>query len=537
MGSRTNETSMWTVLTSPVYAVLFCATVLSNIGTWMHEVGASWLMTELSADPTKIAMIQTAVALPIFLFALPAGALADLVDRRKLLVVVNLLACFIAIGLGAVIHVGIISPWILISFTFALGISAAFIAPAWQAIVPNLVDRSQLSEAVALNGVGINISRAIGPAIAGVLIVSFGIQAPFWLNAVSYLFIICALLWWSPPNQKKHGLPTEHAVPAIVSGLRYARHSIPLRNTLVRAVAFFLAASVFWALLPLIVSHQMKADASLYGTATALIGVGALFGAFLMPRLKVYMEPSSMLLVATIIDAGIFVVLALTFTTTSLLVSCFTFGASWIIALANLNVSAQTSLPNWVRARGLSIFLMVFFGAMSLGSIIWGNVASALPLAQTLMIAGGILVIGALATIRNRLNLGDDRDLEPSLHWPTPKLANGLGEAPASLDQGPVMVTIEYYVNKQDWRDFKTSIQQLGVARKRYGAYQWGVFQDTANPNRFLEYFFESSWLHHLQHHEHTSEEDRQQQIIVNQFHEKSESPLVSHFLSASSDA
>lgn len=531
MNQVTTPASMWAPLSSPLYAMLFTATVISNIGTWMHEVGASWLMTEMTQDPAKVALIQTAVSLPIFLFALPAGALADLMDRRKLLIAINAVACLLALGLAVTIEFGFVGPWILIAFTFSLGVSAAFIAPAWQAIVPGLVNKSQLSAAVSLNGVGINISRAIGPAVAGALIVSSGIETPFWVNSVSYLFIISALLWWRPNETAHQGLPKEHILPAMISGLRYARHSKPLINTLVRALAFFIAASAFWALLPIIVNVEMEGQASLYGLATGLVGAGALAGAFALPKLKAHFSPSTLLLVVSLLDATLFIALSLTFNQGVLLVCCFLFGGAWIIALANLNVSAQTSLPNWVRARGLSVFLTVFFGAMSLGSVVWGNIASVLPLTDTLLIASFVLVLGGLATTGIKLNLGTEQDLEPSLHWATPQIDKSLSDQSNVEDRGPVMVTIEYLVDDADWTAFNEAIVQLGEARKRYGAYQWGVVQDTSHPQRFVEYFFESSWLHHLHHHERTAGEDREKQRLVNAFHSANTSPLVQHML------
>ncbi len=531
MNQVTTPTSMWSPLRSPLYAILFTATVISNIGTWMHEVGASWLMAEMTQDPAKVALIQTAVSLPIFFFALPAGALADLMDRRKLLIIINTVACLIATGLATTIQSGVIVPWVLIAFTFSLGVSAAFIAPAWQAIVPGLVNKSQLSAAVSLNGVGINISRAVGPAIAGALIVSSGIEAPFWVNSVSYVFIIAALLWWRPTATLRQGLPKEHILPAMISGLRYARHSKPLINTLVRALAFFIAASAFWALLPVIVNVEMSGQASLYGLATGLVGAGALVGAVTLPTLKTKFSSGALLLMVSLLDAILFVALSLTFSKVVLLACCFLFGSAWIIALANLNVSAQTSLPNWVRARGLSVFLTVFFGAMSLGSVMWGNIASVLPVADTLLIAACVLVVGGLATARIKLNLGTEQDLEPSLHWATPQIDKSLSAQSNVEDRGPVMVTIEYLVDDADWTGFYEAIAQLGEARRRYGAYQWGVVQDTSQPQRFVEYFFESSWLHHLHHHERTAGEDREKQRIVNAFHSAETSPLVQHML------
>lgn len=541
--SRPKITSMWSPLSSPTYLLLFIATIVSNIGTWMHEVGAAWLMTLLTRDPAIVALVQMAVSLPIFLFALPAGALADVVDRRKMLLVVNVIACGLAAILACLIQMDVISPSLLLVFTFLLGSCAAFMAPAWQAIVPSLVNRAQLSAAVSLNGVGINISRAIGPSVAGVLIVSVGIHAPFTVNALSFLAIIGALLWWKPPNQSHvqsaTALPKEHLIAAMINGLRYARHSEPLQATLIRAFAFFIAVSAFWSLLPVVVSQQMQAQAELFGIATGFVGVGALCGAVILPALKAKYSPSRILQAVSLLDAFLLALLALTFNTASLLCTCFMFGAAWILALANLNVSAQTALPNWVRARGLSVFLMVFFGAMSVGSIIWGNVATLTSLSHALLTASGVLVIGVFVTRNFPLNLGSERDLEPTIPWSTPQLSallqsddeTQINEV-AHADRGPVMVTIEYQIKLAEQSAFLHSITQLGEARKRYGAYQWGVMQNTNDPRLFTEYFFEQSWLQHLHHHARVAGDDRECQALVNQFHQGENAPVVTHMLS-----
>lgn len=525
--------TMWSPLKNKTYAVLFLATVVSNIGTWMHEVGASWKMTEMTQDPAMVALIQTAISLPIFFFALPAGAMADLFNRKSLLISVNFIAFACAIALALLMQLNEVSPVLLLIFTFLLGICAAFIAPAWQAIVPSLVAKGELTAAVSLNGVGINISRAIGPALAGALIVSLGIQTPFWVNSISFIVIIIALHWWKPQNQVHSGLPKEHILPAMVSGLKYARHSIPLKATLIRAAAYFIAASAFWSLLPIIVNKGLEAQANIFGFATGLVGAGALFGAILLPKLKQKFNPSKLLFFASIADALLFVALAFSLNTIVLMITCFVFGSLWIIALSNLNVSAQTSLPNWVRARGLAVFLTVFFGSMSVGSILWGSVASNISLQSTLYCAATVLVIGAVTTAKFKLNLASEHDLEPSLHWPTPEAHKTLFVKYENHDLSPVLVTIEYKVEQHHWAKFLDAIHLLGDARKRYGAYQWGIMQNVAEPTQFTEYFFESSWLQHLHHHERTSGDDKQHQDYVNKFHCGNIKPEVKHLVGA----
>jgi len=255
------------------FAVLWAATVISNIGTWMNDVGASWLMTSLAPSPLMVSLVQAATALPIFLLALPAGALADIVDRRKLLLVVSGVMAVAALLMGLTVLAGAMTPLLLLLFTFTLGAGAALVAPSWQAIVPKLVPREELQPAVALNSVGVNISRAIGPALGGGVIVALGVAWPFLLNAVSFLSVILALLWWKPPPSPPRHLPAERFWSAMRSGIRYARASGPLKATLIRAVAFFLFGSAYWALLPLIVRQQLGGGPALYTASCSAASV------------------------------------------------------------------------------------------------------------------------------------------------------------------------------------------------------------------------------------------------------------------------
>lgn len=249
--------SAWAPLRHRAFAVLWVATVVSNVGTWMNDVGAGWLMASLAPSPVMVALIQTATALPMFLFALPAGALADILDRRRLLLAVQAAMAVTALALGLSVLWGGMTPALLLLFTFALGTGAALVAPAWQAVVPGLVPRAALTQAVALNSLGVNLSRAIGPALGGAVLASLGAAWPFLLNAASFAGVIAALLWWRPPPAPTRRLPPEGLAEAMLGGLRYAAASPPLKATLVRAVLFFLFASAYWALLPLIVRQTL----------------------------------------------------------------------------------------------------------------------------------------------------------------------------------------------------------------------------------------------------------------------------------------
>jgi MFS family permease len=518
--------SPWAPFAHLPFAVLWVATVISNVGTWMHDVASGWLMTSLSPSPLMVALVQAATTAPVFLLALPAGAFADLVDRRRLLLVVMAFLAIATLALGLLVLAGQINAWVLIGFTLVSGAGASFVAPAWQAIVPQLVPRAALQPAVALNSVGINISRAIGPALAGLIIASFGIAWPYLLNAASFLVVIAALLWWRPPPRPQSHLPAERFWSAVRAGLRYARSSGPLRSTLIRAVAFFLFASAYWALLPLIARQELGGGPELYGLMLGAMGLGAVAGAVVLPTLKARLGVDALVAVGTVGTALVLVVFALVRRPDAAVLASLLAGASWIAVLSSLNVSAQLALPDWVRARGLSIFITVFFGAMTLGSLIWGQLASLLGIPTTLAIAAAGALLGALVTFRWKLQQGAALDLSPSAHWPEPLVARNV-----EPDRGPVMVTIDYRIEPENAAAFLTAMAGLEAERRRNGAYAWGLFENAAEPGHYLEYFTEESWLGHLHHHDRVTEADRALQSSIRALQLGGRDPIVTHYL------
>ncbi|HEU0222483.1 MAG TPA: MFS transporter, partial [Paracoccaceae bacterium] len=518
--------SAWAPFAHASFAVLWTATVISNIGTWMHDVASGWLMTSLAPSPLMVALVQAATTAPVFLFALGAGALADLVDRRRLLIVVMAFLAIATLILGLLVLFELMGPWILLVFTFLSGAGAAFVAPAWQSIVPHLVPRSELQPAVALNSVGINISRAIGPALAGVIIAGAGISWPYLLNVFSFVIVIAALLWWRPPPRRESLLPAERFWGAIRSGLRYARASGPMRATLVRAVAFFLFASAYWALLPLIARQELEGGPELYGIMLGAVGFGAVGGALFLPRLKKRLGADGLVAAGTAGTALVLVVFALIKRPEAATIVSLIAGASWIAVLSSLNVSAQVALPDWVRARGLSVFITIFFGSMTLGSMIWGQAASWFGIPAALLLAAAGAIVCAVLSWPFKLQQGAGLDLSPSSHWPAPVVA---GEV--RPDRGPVMVTVDYTVEPARAAEFVVAMDDLRAARQRDGAYAWGLFEDVAAPGRYVECFLEESWLAHLRHHERVTEADRAIQDGARAFHIGEGGPRVTHYL------
>jgi MFS family permease len=371
--------ALWIAFRHTTFTVVWIATVVANVGTWMYNAASGWLMTSLDADPLTVSLVQVASSLPMFLFALPAGALADTVDKRRFLIGWEIALTVVAAASAVLVWLDLVKPSILLLFTFLLGAGAAFTAPAWQSVVPQLVPKQDLAAAVASNGVGINISRAIGPALGGVVIGGLGIAAPFWMNALSNFAVIGVLLWWRPPSQGT-GLPPERLTDALVIGLRHARYNPNLRATLIRAVAFFFFASAYWALLPLVARNQIAGGPELYGILLGAIGIGAVVGAFTLPWMKATLGPDRLVAVGTLGTALSLSLLGIAHHSALGLAACVVAGVSWIAVLATLNVSVQMSLPDWVRGRGLAMFVTVFFGAMTAGSALWGQLALICPL-------------------------------------------------------------------------------------------------------------------------------------------------------------
>lgn len=511
-----------------VFTVLWIATVISNIGTWMQNAAAGWLMTGLDPDPLIVSLVQVATALPMFLFGLPAGALADILDRRRLLIAVQLVLTVLIAGLALLVWLNIVTPFTLLVFTFLAGAGAALIAPAWQAIVPQLVPRENLHPAVALNSVGINISRAIGPALAGIIIGVLGLAAPFWLNALSNIGVIAALIWWRMPAQSSH-LPAERFGSALRIGLRHARGNPHLRATLLRAAGFFLFASAYWALLPLVARNQVAGGPELYGILLGAIGAGAVTGAFVLPRLKAWLGADWLVAAGIIGTAAALVLFGIARQPATAVTASAIAGLSWIAVLATMNVSAQVALPGWVRGRGLAMFATVQFGAMSLGSVVWGQVAALtnLPSTHFLAAAGALVAIPLLW--RWKLQTGEGVNMTPSMHWPAPILSHDV-----DVDRGPVLTTLEYLINADDREAFLEAINLLAQQRRRDGAYGWAVFEDAASVGRFVETFYVASWLEHLRQHERVTQADKAVQERANAFHKGEGRPAVSHLIVAS---
>lgn len=522
--SPTPSPGPWAPLGMRVFRWLWFAALFSNIGTWIHEVAAGWLMTELSASSLMVALVQAATMGPVFLLGLPAGALADIVDRRRLLMVAQVWNVVAAGLLAALAFAGLVTPGLLLALVGLLAIGSALHMPAFQAIVPDLVPRTMLKPAVTLNGVAINLARAIGPALAGLIISLIGIWAAFAINAVTFLAVLFVVWRWRPPARGTR-LPPEHLVRAVLVGLRYAHHDRPLQIVLTRAALFMTCASAGWALMPVVVRSDLDRSAADYGIALAAVGLGAVSGAFLLPRLGRKLRADILVIAATLAFAGGMVAMAL-IPNFWLLVPCLVvLGLAWITMMATLNASAQTVLPDWVRARGLSVFLIAFSGSMAIGAAAWGLLADLTTTPTSLLAAAALAGAGCLLAPYLPLATGELRDLAPTKQMPVhsdPRTAD---------DTGEVQVLVHYRIDPVDETEFRTLLQGVRRWRLRTGAHAWCLYRDFDRPDQWVESFVVSSWVEHLRQHTRTTEDDWTSQQAAYRLHRGDEPPQVVHLI------
>lgn len=516
--------SAFAPLRQPVFAVLWVATVLGNTGTFMRDVASSWLVTDLSASPTAVAMVQAAGTLPIFLLAIPAGVLSDILNRRRLLIAIQVALAGVSAVLMLLAQSGGLTVAVLVGLTFLGGIGAALMGPTWQAIVPELVPKPDLKNAVALNSLGFNIARAIGPAVGGALLATFGAAVTYGADVASYVLVIAALLWWRRKPDADDAL-SEQFLGAFRAGLRYARASRALHIVLLRAAVFFVFSSAAWSLLPLVARNLLHGDAGFYGILLGAVGAGAILGALALPTLRRHLDADGLMLAAALLTAAVMAVLSLAPPQWVAVLVLLLLGAGWITALTTLNGTTQAVLPNWVRGRGLAIYLTVFNGALAGGSLLWGAVAEGFGIPVTLQIGAAALALAGLLARLIRLPAGE-ADLTPSNHWPEPLLAE-----PVEHDRGPVVITVRYRIRKEDRPAFLALLHRLSEERRRDGAYAWGITEDAADPEQLLEWFMVESWAEHLRQHRRVSKADHDLQQAALDFHIGPDKPVVQHFL------
>lgn len=477
----------WGVFGNVAFTVILVASAISSIGIAMFDTAMSWLMTSLNPDPLMVSAVQVATMAPMFLMTIPAGALTDVVDPRRLLIVAQVGVVAVGVVFAGIVAIGWVSTLGLLATSFLLGAAGALAAPAWQTITPMLVPRSELDDAIAVSNASYNVSRAVGPALGGVAITAISLKLPFWVYVATSVVVVAALLWWRPPRRAPETLPAERLRAAVAAGLRYARNNRDLDATLIRAIAFFPFASAYWALMPLIARDRLHGGAELYGVLMGVVGAGSIVGSLGIETLKARLGPNLSAAVGAVGTALALALFAAARRPEIAMIASFIAGASWILVMTTMFVSAQVALPDWVRGRGLAIFLTAYFGAMTVGSALWGAVASRGGIPFALNVAAVATAVGLALTYRWKLETGAALDLAPSMHWRAPAFVERLDD-----DVGPILALIEYRIDPQDRSKFFTLMQEIGRERMRDGAYAWNLFHDPNDSGRSIE-----TWLVH----------------------------------------
>ena len=476
--------------------MLWAVWMTANIAMWMNDVAAAWLMTSLTTSPVMVALVQSAATLPVFLLGLPSGALADILDRRRWFMATQIWVASVAVLTTGVILLGGMSAPLLLVLTFLNGMGLAMRWPVFAAIVPEIVPREQLSAALALNGIAMNASRIIGPILAGALIASAGSEYVFMLNALLSVAAAFAIKQWRR-EQKVSALPGERFLGAIRVGVQHVRQSSRMHAVLLNVSLFFMQSTALLALLPLTARGLHGGGAGTFTVLLASMGGGAVVAALFMPRIRQRLTRDELVRGGTLLFAAATVGVSLVpdvWFAVWLAAPCMVLaGMAWISVANSLTLSAQLSLPNWVRARGMSIYQMAMMGSSALGAAVWGQVASLSSVRTSLLLAAMGALLSVLATRPFKLESGVDEDLTPTDVIKPPQTKLDLDP----LD-GPVLVTVEYRIDPARAADFREVMQDSRRARLSTGVLSWGLFRDTADPGLFIEHFVDETWAEHL---------------------------------------
>jgi MFS family permease len=503
------------------FRMLWLATLVSNLGGLVQSVGAGWMMTTLTDSHNMVALVQASTTLPIMIFSLGAGALADNFDRRIVMIIAQTGMAIVSVLLAVMAYLGLMTPWLLLSFTFLIGSGTALFNPSWQASMGDIVPREDLPGAVTLNSMGFNMMRSVGPAVGGVIVALAGAGMAFALNAISYVPLIAALFRWKPvrtPNL----LPREDFISAIMAGLRYVSLSPNLTTVLLRGFLFGLAGVSILALLPSVANESVGGGALIYGTLLGSFGLGAIGGAFINGRIRERFSNETIVRVACLGFAASCAALGMSGDPVLSHFVLLPAGASWVLAMSLFNVSIQLSSPRWVVGRALSLYQTATFGGMAVGSWIWGASADAFGLGVALVLASLMLVVCGLVGLRLPLPEFDSRDLNPLNTFNEPELKLDL--RPRS---GPILVMIEYRIDQGDIPRLLALMAARRRIRIRDGARQWALLRDLQRPDIWVESYHVPTWIDYVRHNLRRTKADAENSEQLRALHRGSEPPQV----------
>jgi len=523
-GQAAGPVSAWAPFRHRIFAAMWTAQFVSNIGSWMQTVAAQWLMLTLTSSAAYVALVQTSASLPVLLFAVLAGTLGDLVDRRRLLLLTQTFMLAAAAALGALAIAGLVTPWTLLVLLFAVGTGQALTSPTWQTLQPELVSPPERTQAISLGAVNQNLARAIGPALGGIILAATNVGTVFVINAVTFGAVIGVIAAWHS-TRRPDALPREHVAEAVRASGRYVAASPVLRVILIRAGLFIVFASAIWALLPLTARYSLHLGSGGYGLLLGSVGIGAVAGAAMLPRLRARLSADVLLAAGSIGLAAVTLLLAYVHVTALAAAALVVGGTCWILALSTLNSLYQLSLPGWIKARGMSFYLMVFQGGGAVGSAVMGLLASHVGLSVALTIAGAGLAIGPLAMLAWPFRPIPPQGLLPAGDWPAPQLAAGV------VPEGPVLVSVDYWAQPGREEELLTALRHGRFARRRTGATSWRAWRDAADPGRILEQFVVASWDEHLRQHENVTKRDQARLDGIRAMTDPARPVTVTHWL------
>jgi MFS family permease len=488
--------SAFAPLRHPAFRLLWLANLASNTGMWVQNTGAGWLMTSLAPSPMMVSLVQAASMLPVFLLALPSGALADIVDRRRYLIVAQAWMCAMGLLLCALTATGMMGPWGLLALTFAIGAGSAMNFPAWAATTPELVPRADLTQAIVLNGIGFNLARAVGPALGGFIIGLAGTEAAFAFNALCFVVLIVALLLWRREAPRSR-LPKEHFLSAMRAGMRFVGASPIMRIIILRAVVFFFFGAAMWGLLPLLVRDTLGLGPEAFGLMLAAMGVGAVAAGLLLPRARAAFSRSDLVAGAALLASAALLLLGLAGHWAPAGVGMLLYGAAWIGAASTLQAAAQLAAPAWVRARAIGIYQLSFFGALAFGSALAGWAGTAVGVQPALLAFGAAGAVAAVAMRRWSLDSRPAAEAANSL-LPEPEAPAAELAALLATDRGRVLEVLHYRIDPADRAAFLAAMADLRRVRLRSGAMVWRLYEDVAHPELWVEMWAVESWTEHL---------------------------------------
>ena len=528
-------TGAFASLRHPVFRSLWIANLASNTGMWIQNTSAGWLMTSLAPSPLMVSLVQAAAMLPVFLFALPGGALADILDRRRTLIAAQLWIAVMGVLLALLAAAGALGPWSLLALTFAIGAGTAVNFPAWAATTPELVPREDLVGAIALNGIGFNLARALGPALGGFVLAAAGSAAAFALNALSFLVLLGALVAWRRPAAARAVLPRERLLGAMRAGLRFVAAAPAMRAAILRACAFFFFASAVWALLPLIVRERLQLGPAAFGLMLAVVGGGAVAAGAIMPLVRARLARGPLVFWASLLASAAMALLGLAAHWALAALAMLLYGAAWLAGASTLQVAAQLAAPAWVRARALGVYQLCFFGALAFGAMVWGWVGAVLGLPVALGLCAGLSVAAAVAVRPWQLD-----GIVPAAASGVTPIAVPLPrpEAPAAEltdllhdRSGRVLELVRYRIDPAEREAFLTVMAEVRRVRLRSGALVWRLYEDVAHPERFAEIWVLESWTEHLREINRLDEADRATLARAAALHHGAESPEAARYL------